>query len=201
MDPLILVERARDAGLRLEVADASLKISGPGKAEPLVRLLAEHKAQVLDALRKVQEVQKVHGTESRGTSTERDPGPCASTLAALRAKCPDYVPEDRWHQAIANAAMFISEWGAQAEAFGWAERELFGPYPVPEQPTANYSRLSRLDGAGLIWLLRGRPVIALTETVAAILAPSGANLTYGRHNKPAPARLGDSVDDISGARA
>jgi hypothetical protein len=52
----------------------------------------------------------------------------------------------------------------------------------------------------LIWLLHGRPVIALTRTAATILAPSGANLTYGRHNKPAPARLGDSVDDISGTR-
>jgi hypothetical protein len=215
MDPVILLQRARDAGLRLEVADTSLKISGPRKAEPLVRLLAEHKAQVLDALRKVQEVpesprdgtsterdpgpyasarahkaqvldalrkvqevQKVQGTESRGTSTERDPGPYASALAALRAKCPDYVPEDRWHQAIADAATFISEWGAQPEAFGWTERELFGLHPVPDQPPANYSRLSRLDEMGLIWLLRGRPVIALTETEATILAPSGANLTY-----------------------
>jgi hypothetical protein len=133
MDPLILVERARDAGLRLKVADTSLKISGPRKAEPLVRLLAEHKAQVLDALRKVQEVQKVHGTESRGTSAERDPGPYASALAALRAKCPDYVPEDRWHQAIADVATFISEWGEQAEAFGWTEGELFGLHPASDQ--------------------------------------------------------------------
>ena len=59
MDGLTLLRRAQDAGLRLEVADTSLKISGPRKAEPLVRLLAQHKAQVLDALRKVQEVQEV----------------------------------------------------------------------------------------------------------------------------------------------
>jgi hypothetical protein len=196
MDPLILVERARDAGLRLEVADTSLKISGPRKAEPLVRLLAEHKAQVLDALRKVQEVQKVQGTESRGTSTERDPGPYGFALAALRAKCPDYVPEDRWHQAIVDAAMFISEWGAQAEAFGWTERELFGLHPVPERPAANYSRVSRLDGSGLIWLLHGRPVIALTENEATILAASSASLMYRRHGT-----LGDDIDDILGARA
>jgi hypothetical protein len=81
MDLLILPERAQDARLRLEVPDTSLKISGPRKTEPLVRLLAEHKAQVLDALRKVQEVQKVQGTESRRTSTERDPGPFASAHA------------------------------------------------------------------------------------------------------------------------
>jgi hypothetical protein len=41
----------------------------------------------------------------------------------------------------------------------------------------------------------------LTQTAATILAASGARPMYHRHNKPAPARLGDSVDDISGARA
>jgi hypothetical protein len=237
MDPVILLQRARDAGLRLEVADTSLKISGPRKAEPLVRLLAEHKAQVLDALRKVQEVpesprdgtsterdpgpyasarahkpqvfdalrkvqevQKVQGTESRGTSTERDLGPYASALAAFRAKCPAYVPEDRWHEAIADATAFVSEWGAQAQAFGWTSRELFGLHPVPEQPAANYSRLSRLDDMGLIWLLRGRPVILLTATEAVMRCHSGATLTYRRQNEPAAGPAGDSIDDIWGAK-
>jgi hypothetical protein len=46
---------------------------------------------------------------------------------------------------------------------------------------------------GLIWLLQGRPVIALTQTAATILAPSGANLTYHRHGKPVPGLIGDSM--------
>jgi hypothetical protein len=83
---------------------------------------------------------------------------------------------------------------ARAEAFGWTERELFGLHPVPERPAANYSRLSRLDGVGLIWLLHGRPVIALTQTAATILAPSGASLMYHRHSKPEPGLIGDSTD-------
>jgi hypothetical protein len=101
------------------------------------------------------------------TQTEHDANPYASALAALRA-CPVYVPEDRWRQAIADATSFISEWGGQAQAFGWTARELFGLHTPPERPTANYRRLSRYDETGLIWLLRGRPVIALTETIAAI---------------------------------
>jgi hypothetical protein len=48
----------------------------------------------------------------------------------------------------------------------------------------------------LIWLLHGRPVIALTQTAATILAPSGTSLIYRRHRT-----LGDDIDDISGARA
>jgi hypothetical protein len=43
------------------------------------------------------------------------------------------------------------------QAFGWTAPELFGLPPVREQPAANYSRLSRVDDIGLIWLLRGRP--------------------------------------------
>ena len=50
MDGLALIHRARDAGLRLEVAGNALKITGPKQAEPLVRLLAKHKTQVLEAL-------------------------------------------------------------------------------------------------------------------------------------------------------
>ena len=42
-----------------------------------------------------------------------------------------------------------------------------------------------------------RPVIALTETKATILAPSGASLMYRRHNKPALGPLGDSLNDFA----
>ena len=54
--------------------------------------------------------------------------------------------------------------------------------------------IARYDQTGLIWLLHGRPVIALTETEAAILAPSGASLMYHRLHKPAPGLIGDTTD-------
>jgi hypothetical protein len=40
------------------------------------------------------------------------------------------------------------------------------------------------DSMGLIWLLQGRPVIALTESQAAIQS-AGAVVTYRKLNKPA----------------
>ena len=92
---------------------------------------------------------------------KHDTGPYASALAALRAKCPTCVPEDRWHQALADATAFASEWGAQAQAFSWTVPELFGLHPVPERPAANYRRLSRYDQLGLVWCLRSRPVVEL----------------------------------------
>ena len=63
---------------------------------------------------------------------------------------------------------FLAKWGRQAEALGWTARELFGLHPVPAQPVPTFRRLARYDTTGLIWLLQGRPVIALTETDAAI---------------------------------
>jgi hypothetical protein len=50
MDGVTLLHRARDAGLQIEAAGQTLKITGPKRAAPVVRLLAEHKAEVLAAL-------------------------------------------------------------------------------------------------------------------------------------------------------
>jgi hypothetical protein len=122
----------------------------------------------------------------------RDPGSYASALATLRTNCPAHVPDDRWHQAIVNATAFTTKWGAQAHALGWTERELFGLHPVPEQPNVNYSRLSRLDETGLIWLLQDRPVVALTAMEAIMRCQGGATLVYRR--QLAPGLIGDSTN-------
>jgi hypothetical protein len=127
-----------------------------------------------------------------------NPGSYASALAALRANCPAYVPGDRWRRAIADATAFISKWGGQAQALSWTARELFGLHTPPERPLASYRRLARYDETGLVWLLRGRTVIALTETIAAIQGAT-AVLTYRKLNKPALGPLGDSVDDMGAA--
>jgi hypothetical protein len=50
MDGLTLLRRAHDVGLRLEAAADKLVIRGPKRAEPVVRLLAEYKAEVLAAI-------------------------------------------------------------------------------------------------------------------------------------------------------
>jgi len=50
MDGLTLLHRALAAGLRVEAIGKTLKISGPKRAAPLVRLLANHKPAVLAAL-------------------------------------------------------------------------------------------------------------------------------------------------------
>jgi hypothetical protein len=51
MELLTLLRRARAAGLSLTVAGDRLTVRGPRAAEPIVRELAAHKAEVLDFLR------------------------------------------------------------------------------------------------------------------------------------------------------
>jgi hypothetical protein len=50
MDALIVLRRARDAGLRVEAAGDELRVRGPKRAEAVVKLLAEYKAEVLAVL-------------------------------------------------------------------------------------------------------------------------------------------------------
>jgi hypothetical protein len=116
----------------------------------------------------------------------------ASVLTALHSKCPDLVETDRWDQAIRDADSFLAKWGQQAQAFGWTVRELFGLHPIPAQPAPTFRRLARYDTTGLIWLLQGRPVIALTETEAAIQS-AGAVVMYRKLRKPALVRLSHHV--------
>jgi hypothetical protein len=114
----------------------------------------------------------------------------------LERRRPDQVDIADWQQAVEDARRFLARWGEQAEALAWTTADLFGLAPLPKRPPANYRRLSRYDLTGLLWLLRGRPVVALTTTTAAIQAPSGAILTYRWHRKPPLGPMGDSLNDI-----
>lgn len=119
------------------------------------------------------------------------------TLEHLESRCPDLVPHDRWQQAVHDSRRFLAQWGGQAETLGWTARDLFGLAPAPDEPHPSYRRLSRYDATGLIWLLRGRPVLALTENTAAVESTTGAVTVYRRHNKPALGPLGDSLEDLA----
>jgi hypothetical protein len=119
-----------------------------------------------------------------------------SVYSALESGCPALVPVDRWQAAVDGGQRFLARWGEQAEVLGWTAKDLFGLHQPPANPHPNYSRLSRYDEIGLIWLLRGREVVALTEATAAIQSSTGAITIYRRHNKPALGPVGDCLDDL-----
>jgi len=114
----------------------------------------------------------------------------------LEQRCPDHVPIGRWQQAVEDGRRFMARWGKQAEALGWDAKDLFGLHKPPAQPHPSYRRLSRYDETGLVWLLQGRPVVALTEATAAIRRSTGAITIYRRFHKPALGPVGDCLDDF-----
>jgi hypothetical protein len=124
--------------------------------------------------------------------------PFAHVLDTLERRCPAHVEAERWQQCVEDARRFLASWGDQAEALGWTSAELFGLHKPPANPHPSYSRLSRYDCTGLLWLLQGRRVVALTDDTAAIQNPSTGNvLTYRKTRKPAFGPLGDSLDDFT----
>jgi hypothetical protein len=122
--------------------------------------------------------------------------PLELTLLALAKRCPLHVDEAAWHRALADGDCFLAQWGGKAEGLGWTVRDLFGLAPIPDKPHPRYRRLARYDETGLIWLLRGRPVFALTKATASLKSATGMITVYRRHNKPALGPLGDSLDDL-----
>ncbi len=89
---------------------------------------------------------------------------------------PDWKEHD-WHTLQDDARQFLQEWAGQARRLGWEALDLFGVHPTA--PTA------RFDCMGLVPLLRGRAVLALTEDSAAIKVASGGSLTFRRRGAPA----------------
>jgi hypothetical protein len=178
MNAAEILAAVRQAGAGLRAAGDSLVASNASRLPPeLKAAIREHKPQIIAVL-------------AAGLRYRR-------TFAALQLKPPDRVPEDRWQQAVEDGRAFLAKWGEQAEALGWTSADLFGLHTPPAKPHPSYSRLSRYDCTGLIWLLQGREVVALTADTATIRNPvTGTVTTYRRFNKPALGPVGDSLGGL-----
>ena len=79
----------------------------------------------------------------------------------------------RWQQFVDDLRLFLDgPFCAVAAALGWGPHDLFGC--DLERPFA------RIDLAGMLWLLNGGRLIALSEHTATIETPTGARQTYRR---------------------
>ena len=93
-------------------------------------------------------------------------------LHMLSLSRPGCIKPDRWRLIIADSHQFVDRWGAQAAALGWTTLDVFGAHPTHP--------IERLDLAGLIILLHGDDLVALTADTARIRTSSGTLLTYYR---------------------
>ena len=98
----------------------------------------------------------------------------AEGLARLDpAGAPHDVPMGRWIQFIDDYRRFLNDgWANRAERLGWTPLDLFG--------CDRTKPLARISRAGLLWLLNGRKLFALTGDAATIATTSGGYLSFRR---------------------
>ena len=177
MNAAEVLRYARGAGVSVRFDGDRLRVGAAGPApEAVIVALRQHKDEIIELL--------------------RPPTAFAGVFAALERGAPAYIEDARWWQACEDGRKFLATWGDRAVELGWSPRELFGLHSPPSNPHPSYARLSRYDETGLIGLLDGKVVTALTATTADIQHKTGAITVYRKLNKPALGPLGDSLEDF-----
>lgn len=87
---------------------------------------------------------------------------------------PEWTSPVRWQNMIFDAEAFLSRWSGAADQLGWKDLDLFGVHPV--------APADRYDLIGLLLVIQGGEVVALTPEAATIRRPSKSILTYHRHD-------------------
>ena len=123
-------------------------------------------------------------TCAKSAISAKRPSPYQSEFEALERRCPELIEPGHWKQAVEDGRQFLATWGDQAKDLGWTAQELLGLHPVPAKPHASFERLGRYNSTGLVWLLRGRPVVKMTADSAAIRTASGRTLCTPRTTSP-----------------
>ena len=85
---------------------------------------------------------------------------------------PAKFPAERWTRAVADATTFLETFAPNAHQFGWQDWELFGCH--------RQAPWHRIQGLGLVPLLQGNTIVALTSSEAAVRTRTGATLTFRR---------------------
>ena len=94
-------------------------------------------------------------------------------LAGLKRRGPaDWLSHEQWRGLLSDAENFLTRWGSAAHLLGWTSLDLFGVHPIA--PAA------RFDVMGLIPILNGAEVLALTSQTATMRRASSAVQTYRR---------------------
>jgi hypothetical protein len=122
------------------------------------------------------------GEAERAAIVEHDGGIPRDWAEGFACLDPDRAPADvppvRWRRFVDDVGRFLdSPFCAVAAALGWAPDGLFG---------CDRARpFARVDSAGLLLLLNGDRLVALTENTATIETRTGARQTYRRKpNEP-----------------
>jgi hypothetical protein len=181
-----VLRAARAAGILIEIDGNDLALEAA--AEPPANVLAalsSYKHEIV-ALLRPDTAAPDEVEEERTAIVEHDgriPRSWAEGFARLHPDRPSGdVPLLRWQQFVDDIGKFLDGgWAEKAAALNWGPLALFGC--DRDKPFA------RVDCSGLLWLLNGRRLVALSENTAAIETRTGARQTFRRR----PAAVGDVV--------
>ena len=90
---------------------------------------------------------------------------------------PDAYSGPEWQQLIDDAGYFLDAWASQCSALGWSLVDVFGVALTAPQ--------ARHDAKGLVPLLDGKKIVAVTAELAVIETAGGSRQRYFRRtHKP-----------------
>ncbi len=152
------IELAHRHGVELEPRGELLHYRAAAQPPPeVLEALREHKPEIMAAL----------ATVSPSTPQEWLEG--VSGLRAMPA--PEGMAPESWMLFLASCNAFMEgPWPGKAASLGWTAHNLFGCHALKP--------VERVDRMGLLWLLGGGRIAALTSESATIEMPSGSRLTY-----------------------
>jgi hypothetical protein len=178
MSAVPLIEAVQRAGGTITLQGDRLRLSAPEPLpEDFLLELRVHKADVIAYLQRARPSglgpSPADALETRSASLMEVVAAWAAGVARLAAMTPHpNYPQHAWQQLIVDAERFIDGWAAQAAALGWQDWEIFGCH--------GRAPWSRVQGMGLVLLLHGRGLAALTATEAVIRTRTGARQTHRR---------------------
>lgn len=168
-----ILSLARSYGVTLKRQGRdTLRVRAPRKPpDDLLAELRAHKADLLALLAGPWSDEH----DERAAIIEVDAG-CPRAWAEGYARLcamapPGDVPEGRWQRFIDDCGHFLDDgWAGRAAALGWQSLDLFG--------CDRYKPFARIDCAGLLWLLKGYQLVALTANTAVIATSGGARQIF-----------------------
>jgi hypothetical protein len=167
-----VLEGARAADVRLEARGRRLAYDAPANVSPdLLAQLRECKIELLELLQ--HEQRELLNLAANPKAKTRSLSSLIGTLSPSRV--PHRWPAATWPQFIAGAKAFYMDWAERAFLSGWAALELFGCH--------SRAPWGRIQGRGLVLLLRGHDIASLTATEAVIRSSTGAHQTYRRKSR------------------
>ena len=177
MSAVPLIEAVQRAGGAIALQGDRLRLSA---AKPLPQKLLEevrlHKTDLIDHLQRARQSRLEQPAAAQpaaaATPNETVAGWAEGVARLRRMPPPRNYPERPWQQLIVDAERFLDGWAQQAVALGWPDWEVFGCH--------RRAPWGRIQGMGLVLLLRGDALAALTDSEAVIRTQTGARQTHRR---------------------